>query len=206
MVRIVSSFLLSSPTVSLPEVLTILCLFFVIVICCFPLIVILGRLTAFMDSHLTSQSSTIFRSVHSLIYIFDAESSDLLGSDTHYFLKCLGQLKDQTISSSSLSPDLSSSVATLSSSQHTTSSVVGEGKGEGPTVFVLLHKMDLVPTNQQITKLKEFELEVNKRVNDSTGCKGISLKFYGTSIWNETLYKVCFLLLSLLPFFFDVGC
>ena len=44
---------------------------------------------AFMDQHLTSASSTIFRSVHSLIYIFDAESPDLTGSDTHYFLKCL---------------------------------------------------------------------------------------------------------------------
>lgn len=42
-----------------------------------------------MDQHLTSASSTIFRSVHSLIYIFDAESPDLTGSDTHYFLKCL---------------------------------------------------------------------------------------------------------------------
>lgn len=135
-----------------------------------------------MDSHLTSQSSSVFRSVHSLIYIFDAESPDLLSSDTHYFLKCLGALKDQN--------------APTTSSDGTVSA--------GPTVFVLLHKMDLVPEHLQSGKLIEFEAEVRKRAVEK-GWKG-DLEFYGTSIWNETLYKVSFFLsffLSLLttPFF-----
>lgn len=123
-----------------------------------------------MDSHLTSQSSTIFRSVHSLIYIFDAESPDLMSSDTHYFLKCLNALRDQNPPSSSESASSSTSEA------------------EGPTVFVLLHKMDLVPEAQHASKLGEFEQEVTKRAVEA-GWKG-KLEFYGTSIWNETLYKV----------------
>lgn len=124
-----------------------------------------------MDQHLTSQSSTIFRSVHSLIYIFDAESPELLSSDTHYFLKCLGALKDQNLTSGP--------------------SADGDGAStepQGPTVFVLLHKMDLVPEPLQAGKLAEFEAEVGKRAADD-GWQG-ELQFYGTSIWNETLYKV----------------
>jgi Ras-related GTP-binding protein A/B len=120
-----------------------------------------------MDSHLTSQSSTIFRSVHSLIYIFDAESPDLTSSDTHYFLKCLNALRDQN------------PIPTEDSSGATP---------EGPTVFVLLHKMDLVPESQQASKLAEFEQDVTKRATEA-GWKG-GLEFHGTSIWNETLYKV----------------
>jgi len=122
--------------------------------------------TAFMDSHLTNQSSTIFRSVHSLIYIFDVESPDLHGSDTHYFLRCLSALRDQ----------------------NPTTSPNESGEVEGPTVSVLLHKMDLVPESAQAAKLEEFETEVRRKAGEA-GWKG-PLHFYGTSIWNETLYKV----------------
>lgn len=115
-----------------------------------------------MDSHLTSQSSTIFRSVHSLIYIFDAESPELSTSDTTYFLKCLNALRDQN------HPD--------------------DPSVPPPTVFVLLHKMDLVPEGMQGTKLAEFQEDVEKRAKEG-GWRG-DLQFYGTSIWNETLYKV----------------
>ncbi|KAK4704494.1 Ras-related GTP-binding protein A/B, partial [Phenoliferia sp. Uapishka_3] len=130
-----------------------------------------GGQDSFMDQHLTSQSSTIFRAVHSLIYIFDAESPELLSSDTHYFLKCLGQLKDQNLNSTSAQEG----------------EVVSGDTAQGPTVFVLLHKMDLVPEPQQAGKLAEFEAEVRKRAADA-GWKG-DLQFYRTSIWNETLYK-----------------
>ncbi|GAA5895223.1 hypothetical protein JCM5296_002017 [Sporobolomyces johnsonii] len=128
-----------------------------------------GGQDSFMDSHLTAQSSAVFRSVHSLIYIFDAESPDLLSSDTHYFLKCLAALRDQN------SPSSSSD----------------EG---GPTVFVLLHKMDLVPLEMQHGKLAEFEADVGRRAREA-GWKG-GLQFYGTSIWNETLYKAWSIVIS----------
>lgn len=133
---------------------------------------------AFMDSHLTAQSSTVFRSVHSLIYIFDAESPELVSSDTVYFLKCLRALRDQNPPSASAAAGSASATANGN----------GISNDEGPTVFVLLHKMDLVPVDQQATKLAEFESEVTKKARDG-GYKG-ALHFWGTSIWNETLYKV----------------
>ncbi|KAJ8295264.1 Ras-related GTP-binding protein A [Rhodotorula toruloides] len=132
-----------------------------------------GGQDSFMDSHLTAQSSTVFRSVHSLIYIFDAESSELLTSDTAYFLKCLRTLRDQN------------PVSTSSN---------GSGEDGGPTVFVLLHKMDLVPVDMQASKLAEFEAEVTKKARES-GYQG-GLQFYGTSIWNETLYKAWSIVMS----------
>lgn len=143
--------------------------------------------TAFMDSHLTAQSSTVFRSVHSLIYIFDAESPELLTSDTVYFLKCLRALRDQN------PPPSSSAVAASSNANGGPSGSIANGSttslnDEGPTVFVLLHKMDLVPVDQQASKLAEFEGEVTKKAREG-GYKG-AMQFYGTSIWNETLYKV----------------
>ncbi len=118
---------------------------------------------AYMDQHLTSQSSTVFRSCHSLIYIFDVESEQLLNSDVHYFIKCLAALKAQN-------PETGA-----------------DGAG-GPTVYVLLHKMDLISDAEQKTRFSEFETNVRKRTAE-LGWKG-GLAFFGTSIWNETLYKV----------------
>lgn len=115
-----------------------------------------------MDQHLTSQSSTVFRSCHSLIYIFDVESEQLLTSDVHYFIKCLAALKAQN-------PEPTN------------------GTG-GPAVYVLLHKMDLISDAEQKTRFGEFEANVRKRTTE-LGWKG-GLAFFGTSIWNETLYKV----------------
>lgn len=148
--------------------------------------------TAFMDSHLTAQSSTVFRSVHSLIYIFDAESPELLTSDTVYFLKCLRALRDQNPPPSSSTAAASSNANNnnngSSSGSTANGSTTTSSNDEGPTVFVLLHKMDLVPVDQQASKLAEFEGEVTKKAREG-GYKG-AMQFYGTSIWNETLYKV----------------
>lgn len=131
-----------------------------------------------MDQHLTSQSSTIFRNAHSLIYIFDAESPDLLSSDTHYFLKCLAALQHQNPPSTPRTNGGGAGGAVAATSD----------APSGPTVFVLLHKMDLVPEALQASKLAEFVAEVKRRAADA-GWKG-DLRFYGTSIWNETLYRV----------------
>lgn len=135
-----------------------------------------------MDTHLTSAASAIFRGVHSLIYIFDAESPELVHADTHYFIKCLNAL---TIQERLSKPNSSSDGAN-------SATATGDGtEGDsGPTVFVLLHKMDLVPEGQQATKLADFEAEVTKKATESGWTGG--LKFYGTSIWNESLYKVRF--------------
>ncbi|GAA5970691.1 hypothetical protein JCM3765_002797 [Sporobolomyces pararoseus] len=147
-----------------------------------------GGQDSFMDSHLTAQSSTVFRSVHSLIYIFDAESPDLLTHDTHYFLKCLSALSTQnpTSSSSASSTPLSAPTSTPNDSS--------AGEDSGPMVFVLLHKMDLVPLEQQQSKFQEFEKEVGTKARES-GWKG-GLKFMATSIWNETLYRAWSIVVS----------
>lgn len=147
-----------------------------------------GRI-AFMDSHLTAQSSTVFRSVHSLIYIFDAESPELLTSDTVYFLKCLRALRDQNPPSSSSSSSAANNGGASANGNGNGNGSSSASNDEGPTVFVLLHKMDLVPVDQQGSKLAEFENEVTKKAREG-GYKG-GMHFYGTSIWNETLYKVC---------------
>ncbi|KWU46580.1 ras-related GTP-binding protein A-like protein [Rhodotorula sp. JG-1b] len=143
-----------------------------------------GGQDSFMDSHLTAQSSTVFRSVHSLIYIFDAESPELLTSDTVYFLKCLRALRDQNPTPSSSAASLNANGGPSGSTANGSTTVAND---EGPTVFVLLHKMDLVPVDQQASKLAEFEGEVTKKAREG-GYKG-AMQFYGTSIWNETLYK-----------------
>lgn len=152
-----------------------------------------------MDSHLTAQSSTVFRAVHSLIYIFDAESTELLTSDTVYFLKCLRALQDQNPTSSAPQPPPSPASASAPSPTTAIAPTAGAAAADdgGPTVFVLLHKMDLVPVDAQQGKLAEFEAEVTRKARES-GYKG-GLRFYGTSIWNETLYKVRSLPFSLTP-------
>ncbi|GAA5820308.1 hypothetical protein JCM10212_005865 [Sporobolomyces blumeae] len=143
-----------------------------------------GGQDSFMDSHLTAQSSTVFRSVHSLIYIFDADSPDLLTHDAHYFLKCLSALSTQN--------PTTTSTAAASSSQpppnSTASTSTDEGESQGPKVFVLLHKMDLVPVEQHASKFEEFSREIEKKARGEGGWKG-GLQFHATSIWNETLYK-----------------
>ncbi|BGP45788.1 GTP-binding protein gtr1 [Rhodotorula kratochvilovae] len=139
-----------------------------------------GGQDSFMDSHLTAQSSTVFRAVHSLIYIFDAESPELLTSDTVYFLKCLRALRDQN--------------PVPSNGSGAGAADAGTGEEGGPMVFVLLHKMDLVPVDAQAAKLAEFEADVTRKARES-GYSG-GMQFYGTSIWNETLYKAWSIVIS----------
>ncbi|GAA5888052.1 hypothetical protein JCM16303_000193 [Sporobolomyces ruberrimus] len=153
-----------------------------------------GGQDSFMDSHLTAQSSTVFRSVHSLIYIFDAESPDLLTHDTHYFLKCLSALSTQNPTATSSTPSSNASTPLSTPTTATFSNDDANGDDSGPMVFVLLHKMDLVPLEQQQTKFQEFEKEVGTKARES-GWKG-GLKFMATSIWNETLYRAWSIVVS----------
>ncbi|GAA6056322.1 hypothetical protein JCM3770_000669 [Rhodotorula araucariae] len=141
-----------------------------------------GGQDSFMDSHLTAQSSTVFRAVHSLIYIFDAESPELLTSDTVYFLKCLRALRDQN-----------PVAAPSDGAAGAAAQPPADGEG-GPAVFVLLHKMDLVPVDAQAGKFAEFQTEVTRKARES-GYQG-AMQFHGTSIWNETLYKAWSIVIS----------
>lgn len=54
------------------------------------------------------------------------------------------------------------------------------------TIFLLIHKMDLVRERQQVFERKRLELvEVSE---------GANVSVFGTSIYDESLYKVCTLL------------
>merc|ERR1711939_208283 len=129
-----------------------------------------GGQDSFMSSHLTSQSSTIFRAVYALIYIFDVESQDLLSADLVYFVRSLSALAQARAS---------------------------EGAHDKAHVFVLLHKMDLVPAASHQQRLDEFRTEVSRRASDAGWT---DLHFFGTSIWNESLYRAWSIVTShLLP-------
>ena len=52
-------------------------------------------------------------------------------------------------------------------------------------IFVLIHKMDLIREDLRDAALQEKDLEIRKK------SAGMNLTIFGTSIWDETLYKVC---------------
>jgi Ras-related GTP-binding protein A/B len=105
-----------------------------------------------------------------MIYIFDVESPAFSTTDADYFSRCLGALK-------------------TASGRQTSNQEQAE-----PYVHVLIHKMDLV---NQATRDQVFEAksqEIRRRCQEAGWS---SVKIFGTSIWNETLYRVCFQLASL---------
>lgn len=51
-------------------------------------------------------------------------------------------------------------------------------------IFVLIHKMDLIREDLRDAALQEKDIEIRKRSS------GMNLTIFGTSIWDETLYKV----------------
>ncbi len=129
-----------------------------------------------MQNYFTSQRDQIFRNVEVLIYVFDVESRDI-ETDLHYYQTCLEALLQN-------SPEAK--------------------------VFCLIHKLDLVQEDQrdivsnshfkaianhthrsneiyfdlfQIFKEREADLLKISQPADCT-C-------FRTSIWDETLYKVC---------------
>ncbi len=51
-------------------------------------------------------------------------------------------------------------------------------------VFVLIHKMDLIREDLRDSVLQEKDTEIRKK------SAGMNLTIFGTSIWDETLYKV----------------
>ncbi len=52
------------------------------------------------------------------------------------------------------------------------------------TIFLLIHKMDLVREGQQVFERKRLELV--------EASEGANVSVFGTSIYDESLYKVCF--------------
>ncbi|RLN90858.1 hypothetical protein BBJ28_00012185 [Nothophytophthora sp. Chile5] len=117
-----------------------------------------GWLTdAFYENYFESQRDHIFRSVELLIYVFDIESREI-------------DVRDRSLSSK----DMAHFDGCLEAIDQNSSNA---------KVFVLIHKMDLVPEDQRervFNQKKEMILERTGQL--PTVC-------FGTSIWDETLYR-----------------
>ncbi|KAH8826895.1 Gtr1/RagA G protein conserved region-domain-containing protein [Flagelloscypha sp. PMI_526] len=111
-----------------------------------------GGQDAFMDSYLTTQRNTIFSHVGVLIYVFDAENSNIApgSKDLEYYRDCLDGLNQFS---------------------------------KDAKVFLLVHKMDLV-------RPEEKESVFGKKRRDlESGTEGFDVTVFGTSIYDESLYK-----------------
>lgn len=121
-----------------------------------------GGQDAFMDSYLTTQRSTIFQHVGVIIYVFDADQAARTARRS-------GEERENRYF-----------IETLDGlRQHSPDAAV----------FLLIHKMDLIKKDRAtwFEKKKAGVLEMMKDVkNQLTG----DVQVFGTSIYDETLYKV----------------
>ena len=111
---------------------------------------------AFTETYLTSQRASLFRDVGVLIYVFDIESRSLTPPST--------------------SPDLA-----------TYASIIGALSQYSPhaTVFVLLHKMDLILPPGRAPLIADR----GASIRDRSGRFRDVMNIYGTSIWDQSLYE-----------------
>ncbi|KAH8921401.1 hypothetical protein BT69DRAFT_1298716 [Atractiella rhizophila] len=184
-----------------------------------------------MTSFLTTDSHNVFKLVSALIYIFDLESRFLETTDKEFYLQCLEKLfKDSppTASHSTLTPTSSSprSRALVSPRIKEVTSLPNSGPVtiDGPKVFILMHKKDLVSAEVAESKrrmVEEWTYEAlhhvearavqklaNRRsagsVNEaSRGRRRVDLKqfFMGafcTTIWDDSLYSAWSMIVSTL--------
>jgi len=130
-----------------------------------------GGQNNFTDNYLSAQKDTIFTNVAVLIYVFDITSHEW-ESDMQYFEEILAALR--------------------------------ENSGEAG-VWVLVNKMDLVdkddPERKKFAQKKEEILRVDKAVmekeKDKERAQGKGLlRVFPTTIWDESLYKVCLRLIA----------
>ena len=120
-----------------------------------------GGQDAFYESYFERDRETIFRSVELLIYVFDIES-DSPNKDFEHFAGVLEAIEEN-------SPDA--------------------------RIFALVHKMDLVHEEEREEIFQDRKRLIEDYCAecgfDSTlrGCGVGQLQVFGTSIWDETLYK-----------------
>ncbi|KAH7107634.1 Gtr1/RagA G protein conserved region-domain-containing protein [Auriculariales sp. MPI-PUGE-AT-0066] len=120
-----------------------------------------GGQESFMDSYISTQQGTIFQHVAVLIYVFEVDPSTGIASATVE--------KD-----SEREHDVSYYRACLTALKK---------HSPGANIFVLIHKMDLVRKN----RVEVFERRV-KELEEESG-PDVKVTAFGTSIWDESLYK-----------------
>lgn len=126
-----------------------------------------GGQESFMDQYLDARRDTIFKQVHTLIYIFDVVSTS--PTDMVYFLDILGALRAGSGPSGTPSSDASV-----------------ESGSSGPMVHVLIHKMDLINPDKRQATFNQRAQEVRQKCA-AAGLE--SVRVFPTSIWDETLYS-----------------
>lgn len=139
-----------------------------------------GGQDAFMENYFESQRDQIFRHVEVLIYVFDIESHERK-KDLEQFDSCLTAIRQNS---------------------------------KNAHIFCLIHKMDLVREEERgktyeerSNELKKMAAQQNNMITNETGgggagtgassssssssstSGGLKLTTFGTSIWDETLYK-----------------
>lgn len=120
-----------------------------------------GGQDVFMENYFESQRETIFQNAEVLIYVLVAVS-DKRGGDV------------AKSSNSEMSKDLSYFHTAMESLKQFSPSA---------RVFVLIHKLDLVHESKREEVLKNYERDL---VNQAAG---VEITCFGTSIWDETLFK-----------------
>lgn len=143
-----------------------------------------------MDTFLETQREEVFSNVAVCVYVFDVESGGFLGDLSAFERVCaaLGELNR---------------VAGRNDGGGGSEKGKDGKEGTGCRVWVCVHKMDLVknlgvipgaegePTangHRKTVGVKRFEekcAEISKRA----GAFGESIEFFGTSIWDQSLYR-----------------
>lgn len=147
--------------------------------------------TAFMDQYLDARRDTIFKQVHTLIYIFDVVSTS--PTDMVYFLDILGALRAG--SGPAGTPGSESSVDGASTGPMVHVLVSNEKSGSLKSMAILshtldylqIHKMDLIGADKRQATFDQRAQEVKQKCA-ATGWENV--RVYPTSIWDETLYSV----------------
>lgn len=119
-----------------------------------------GGQDGFMESYLSSQRPNVFSAVAVLIFVFDVESREF-NADLVNFSSIIAALKEG-------SPNAK--------------------------VFVLIHKLDLIPPEKRDSVFADRRAQV-QRVSaengfpSSEGAEHQQVEYWGTSIWDQSLYK-----------------
>lgn len=126
-----------------------------------------NRQDAFMENYLSQQRQHVFSNVGVLIYVFDIESKEFERDLLTYraIITALNQFSPQTTSLSDPNDPDSTPIS------------------EGPKIFVLIHKMDLVVHSQREELYNERVAHIQAKSGD------YSVIPFATSIWDQSLYK-----------------
>jgi Ras-related GTP-binding protein A/B len=161
---------------------------------------------SYMDTYLDNARRVTFQGVAILIYVFDTTSTEW-DSDVSYFERVLEGLREYSVEEEEEDEEGAQEDYSASESGGESGEEDGEPselvesrrkektkkKRERPGVYILINKMDLEDPSQRERIEREKARPLVEMVREIVGGK---CKAFGTSIWDESLYRVsCSLLL-----------